>query len=148
MATLKELHTKWKDAKKDAKLFWEELLRQTSDFSAAHEQVKFAVVKFPSFNKDLGPSLDNLFNKKDMKKSKDKADAAVKQYEKDIDGLKKSRAGVKVPETAQEPKKDDKAATKTPKIDLKTVLGGVDKKVEALETVLGEIKKELAKVKV
>ena len=109
MATLKELHTKWHDAKKDATLVWDVLIRQTTDFSAAHEQVSYAVVKFPSFKKDLGPSLDNIFNKKDVKKSKEKADAAVKQYEIDIDGLMKSRAGVKVPQTAQSPRRMKKS---------------------------------------
>ena len=122
----------------------EMLIRMTSDVTAAHEQVKFTVVKFPSFNKDLGPSLDNLHDKKDMKKSKEKADQAVKQYEKDIEGLRKSRAAVKVPKSA----KTATTPVKSDKIDLKTVLLAVDKDLDALQKVLGDIKTALTKVTV
>ncbi len=109
MPTFKELHTKWKEVKKEVKMAWDHLDRMTADFSSAHSQVKFALVRYPAFAKGMGPALDTLHeltNKKDvkekdlakhkeaLKKQKSIVTEAVQVYKSDVDPMRKCRTGV------------------------------------------------------
>ena len=85
----KKLHKEWKKAKSDAKLLYDGWVKQNTDLSNAHVEVKNDLPAFPKFKLNLGPSLENIEKKKDLEKSKTKAEKAVTQYEKDIKSLVK-----------------------------------------------------------
>lgn len=86
----KKLHKEWKKAKENAKLLYDGWAKLNTDLSNAHEDVKLDLPPFPKFNLDLGPSLDKLEKKKDVEKSKSKADKAVSKYESEIKELQKA----------------------------------------------------------
>lgn len=136
MADFKTLHDKWKKAKKEAKDWYGNYEKLFMDVSLAHEEVKLGAPPFPAFKKDLGPSLDKIHAKKDVKTYKGKAETAVKQYEQDI---KKAVAAVSNKERAELAKK----AKNGPGIITLAL-----QKLKALEEVREEIEKELKNVKV
>lgn len=154
MPDFKDLHAKWKTAKKDAKTAWEMLDRMTADMSSAHIAAKFTVVRFPAFSKGLGPSLDSLHSlttkkdvkdkdqadhKKDIKKQNDNATTAITQYEKDIAAMVNSRKDVKVPSKTSDNSKYVER--------LENVLKLVDQELKKLKETLGQIDQAVKTVK-
>jgi hypothetical protein len=133
MADFKKLHEQWKKAKKEAKDWYGNWEKIFMDVSRGHEDVKFGAPPFPAFKKDLGPSLDNIQAKKDVKKYKEKADAAVKQYKVDIKKAMDAVGSQTVPTGAKNGPAISRLASD---------------KLQALEDLRGEIEKELKSVKV
>jgi len=80
----KKLHEEWKEAKKDAKLFHDAVVKLHMDLTNAHEGVKIELSRFPKFDQDLGPSLDDIHKNKNVAKAKKQAEKALKQYLRDI----------------------------------------------------------------
>ena len=128
----KKLHEEWKKAKKDAKSIYDHWARLFTDVTRAHEQVTSTVPDFPKFDKDLGPSLDNLHKDKDVDKSLKKADTAIVQYKKDVTGLLNS-----IDQKAQSLPDDDSAGNK--KLSPAKINAGFKEFVKALQKVLLEI---------